>query len=112
MRSAAQCSPSGRLSRRTQRPDLITSSESVAMAVILISWELGSDLGHLKPLSLVVRRLCEGGHRVILASRELAQVDILYGDCGIDYLQAPFSHGSSANQVQRIRTYAQILQTH
>lgn len=80
------------------------------MAVVLIAWELGGGLGHLYPLSQLARRLRGQGHRVILASRDLARVEGLFGGCGIEYLQAPFSHGPPPGEIRRVRTYAHILQ--
>ena len=79
------------------------------MATILIAWELGSGLGHLHPLSQLARKLRSAGHRVVLASRDLSLVEGLFGGCGIECFQAPFSHGPLPQERQPVRTYAQIL---
>ena len=57
------------------------------MATILFAWELGANLGHLIPLSHIVRRL-HGGHRCVFAVRDLAYaLSVLGPDAEI--VQAP-----------------------
>lgn len=45
----------------------------IAMATVLVTWELGGGLGHLLPLEPLVRGLSERGHRVAVALRDLSR---------------------------------------
>jgi hypothetical protein len=79
------------------------------MATVLIAWELGGGLGHLVPLRPLVRGLCQRGHRVVAALKDLSRAAGVFGRDGVSYLQAPFRLGQVANHVPRPRTFAHIL---
>ena len=59
------------------------------MKKILLTWELGGELGHLAQLSALARALGERGHRVTLALRDLAQAHRFFADTDAVLLQAP-----------------------
>lgn len=59
------------------------------MATILMAWELGEGLGHLKPLLRVARPLADEGHHIIFAVADLADAWILLQNERFPFLQAP-----------------------
>ena len=79
------------------------------MARILVTWQLGGGLGHLVPLWPLVRGLCERGHRVFAALKDLSRAGAVFGRTGVSYLQAPFRLGRVESHIERPRTFAQIL---
>jgi hypothetical protein len=79
------------------------------MATVLIAWELGGGLGHVVPLRPLVRGLCQRGHRVFAALKDLSRAAGVFGRDGVGYLQAPFRLGQVANHIPRPRTLAHIL---
>ena len=52
------------------------------MATILFTWELGGGLGHLVPLTPLVRALSDRGHRVFAALNDLNRADVTFGHGG------------------------------
>jgi len=79
------------------------------MATILVTWELGGGLGHLVPLRPLVQGLCQRGHRVFAALKDLSRAAAVFGRDGVCYLQAPFRLGQVGNHIPRPRTFAHIL---
>jgi UDP-N-acetylglucosamine:LPS N-acetylglucosamine transferase len=79
------------------------------VATILITWELGGGLGHVVPLLPIVRALCEHGHRVFAAVRDLSRVESLFGRLGVSYLQAPVKTARSGDRIDPLRSFAHIL---
>ena len=79
------------------------------MATILVTWELGGGLGHLLPLEPLVRGLCDRGHRVVAALKDLSRAAGVFGRTGVSYLQAPFRLGRVSGHIQRPRTFAHVL---
>ena len=59
------------------------------MADILMGWELGAGLGHVKPLLAVARRLRDHGHRPIFALTNVVDPAFLFREEGFPVLQAP-----------------------
>lgn len=60
------------------------------MARILMTWELGSHLGHLTRLSSLADELHRRGHHISFALRELHAVESVFGiDTPYDVYQAP-----------------------
>lgn len=57
------------------------------MATILFAWELGANLGHLIPISHIVRRL-DAGHRCVFAVRDVAYARSVLGPQA-EIVQAP-----------------------
>lgn len=61
---------------------------------ILLTWELGLNLGHLARLLPVASKLKERGHAVLIASRDPASAAQVLGPTSISYVQAPYlAHG-------------------
>lgn len=60
------------------------------MATILLGWELGQGLGHLRPLLKVAHALSSEGHQVILALCSPTESYGLLRDEPFPILQAPF----------------------
>jgi UDP:flavonoid glycosyltransferase YjiC (YdhE family) len=56
---------------------------------ILLTWELGLNLGHLARLLPVASRLRERGHAVLVAARDLAAAARVLQPGGISFVQAP-----------------------
>lgn len=79
------------------------------MATILFAWELGGGLGHLLPFVPVAARLCERGHRVAAAVRELPRAYPVLAGLGISCLQAPVKMGGIPNRIDPLRTLAHVL---
>jgi len=59
------------------------------MSRIMLTWELGMNLGHLARLLPVAQKLKERGHAVLVAARDLAAAAIVLGPAGISFVQAP-----------------------
>ena len=57
---------------------------------ILLTWELGLNLGHLARLLPVASMLKERGHAVLIASRDLASAARVMAPAGISFVQAPY----------------------
>lgn len=79
------------------------------MANILLTWELGSGLGHLFPLKLVAQELVKNGHRVTAAIRETANATLLFADTPIRFLAAPAKHRVTLGRIDPPTTYAHLL---
>jgi UDP:flavonoid glycosyltransferase YjiC (YdhE family) len=75
---------------------------------ILITWELGLNLGHLARLLPVACRLRECGHVVLVAARDLAAAARVLQFAGIPFVQAP--HLTRQHQLpHRPAGYSDIL---
>jgi UDP:flavonoid glycosyltransferase YjiC (YdhE family) len=59
------------------------------MSRILLTWELGLNLGHLTRLLPVAQRLKDAGHVVLLATRDIQGAARIFGPAGIPFVQAP-----------------------
>lgn len=60
-----------------------------SMRRVLFAWELGANLGHLARLQPLAERFKARGHPVLVAVRETPGASMLFGPCGIPFLQAP-----------------------
>jgi hypothetical protein len=56
---------------------------------VLLTWELGLNLGHLTRLLPVAQELRRQGHTVLVASRDIQTAAIVLGPSGIPFIQAP-----------------------
>jgi hypothetical protein len=79
------------------------------MPTILIAWELGGGLGHLAPLTPILRKLRDNGHRLFAAVRDLSRIHGLFADLGLSYLQAPVKISKSADRIEPPRSFAHIM---
>ena len=79
------------------------------MATILCVWELGTDLGHLSTLRLPVELALSQGHTVVMALRESHNVQRVFGDWPIRYLQAPFRGNPAQTNVTPIPSFTHLL---
>jgi len=59
------------------------------MSRVLLTWELGLNLGHLARLAPIAQRLKADGHTVLLASRDVQAAAAVFGPLGIPFVQAP-----------------------
>jgi hypothetical protein len=50
------------------------------MGTILVAWELGGGLGHLVRARPVVSRLLAAGHKIVAIVRDLARMELVFGD--------------------------------
>jgi len=76
---------------------------------VLIAWELGSGLGRLVRLLPVARRLCDRGHHVFAALKDLPRADALFAETGVSYLQAPIRTSKARRRIDPPRTFAHVL---
>jgi UDP:flavonoid glycosyltransferase YjiC (YdhE family) len=60
-----------------------------AARTVLFAWELGANLGHIKPMITIARELARGGVTPIFAVRDLEHTHALIADDGFAMLQAP-----------------------
>ncbi|MHB1036577.1 MAG: glycosyltransferase [Pirellulales bacterium] len=79
------------------------------MATILLNWELGAGLGHLVNLWPLAKGLCERGHRVVSALRDLSYVERVFAGLDVRCLQAPLRSGRLANHVAMPRSFMHVL---
>ena len=79
------------------------------MATILCVWELGTDLGHLSNLRLAIEVALKGGHKVVLAARELHRARDVLGDMPITYLQAPFKQFTVRGDQSNYLSYTHLI---
>lgn len=78
------------------------------MSRILLTWELGLNLGHLARLLPIATRLQAHGHSVLVAVREVPAAAAVLGPAGIPFVQAPhLPHGLPLPE--RASGYADIL---
>ena len=75
---------------------------------LLLTWELGSGLGHLMNLRPFVVGLASRGHQVFLAARDLSQIRQVFGEGKITPLQAPWA-SRRTRIIEPITTYADLL---
>jgi UDP:flavonoid glycosyltransferase YjiC (YdhE family) len=59
------------------------------MTRVLLTWELGMNLGHLTRLLPVAERLKAAGHSVLVATRDVQAAVPVLGPAGIAFVQAP-----------------------
>ncbi len=79
------------------------------MATVLLTWELGGGLGHLVRLQPLAKGLCDRGHRVFVALRDLSRAEQVFGGVQVSYLQAPFKTRKANHRIDPPRTFAHIL---
>jgi UDP:flavonoid glycosyltransferase YjiC (YdhE family) len=75
---------------------------------ILLTWEMGSNLGHLSRLLPVARELKVRGHRVLVAARDVALAASVLGPAGIPFIQAPLPTVAEKTGAQPA-SYADLL---
>jgi UDP:flavonoid glycosyltransferase YjiC (YdhE family) len=78
------------------------------MGRILLTWELGLNLGHLTRLLRVAQQLKKDGHTVFVAARDLQAATAVLGPAGIPFVQAPYLPTGVA-LAHRPASYADIL---
>jgi UDP:flavonoid glycosyltransferase YjiC (YdhE family) len=78
------------------------------MSRILLTWELGLNLGHLTRLLPVAEQLKADGHTVLVASRDIQAAATVLGPAGIPFVQAPHLPKGIA-LAHRATGYADIL---
>jgi UDP:flavonoid glycosyltransferase YjiC (YdhE family) len=75
---------------------------------VLLTWELGLNLGHLTRLLPIAQRLLRDGHSVLVAARDVRTAASLLGPTGIRFVQAPYLP-SGIPLPHRASGYADIL---
>jgi UDP:flavonoid glycosyltransferase YjiC (YdhE family) len=78
------------------------------MSRIVLTWELGSNLGHLARLLPLAIRLKNRGHSPLLVTRNLGLAAKVFADAGIPFIQAPAAT-TVAHPTQQAGSYAEIL---
>jgi len=56
---------------------------------VLLTWELGLNLGHLTRLLPVAQKLKADGHAVLVAVRDIQAAATVLGPAGVPFVQAP-----------------------
>lgn len=79
------------------------------MARIFFTWELGRGFGHLTAYRRIFALLRERGHSILMAVRDLANTEIIFGDTDIPAVQAPILSNRSPDAVVKVYSYAQLL---
>jgi UDP:flavonoid glycosyltransferase YjiC (YdhE family) len=79
------------------------------MATVLLTWELGSGLGHMELLRPVGAGLTVRGHRVLIALKNLAFAGKIFAGIDLQFLSAPTRYGSLPGDAESIATYPQLL---
>jgi UDP:flavonoid glycosyltransferase YjiC (YdhE family) len=72
-------------------------------------WEQGGGLGHIVPYVSSIRKLQNGGHRVIFAIRDLSRAPLIAKVFGAPCFQTPIQTWSSSRPIRTPLTYAHIL---
>lgn len=81
------------------------------MRRILLTWEIGSNTGHLVRLLPVAEKLKEQGHAVLAAVRDIPTAATVFGPKTISFVQAPIL--AQGRQLRHRQTgYADILLSH
>lgn len=78
------------------------------MSRILLTWELGLNLGHLTRLLPVAQQLKAEGHTVLVATRDIQAASAVLAPAGIPFVQAPHLPQGMA-LAHRPNGYADIL---
>jgi glycosyltransferase involved in cell wall biosynthesis len=89
-----------------------TALQHLAKRTLLFTWELGGGVGHLANLLSLARGLCERGHRVVAALRDLSQVHRFSSALPVSFLQAPFKIRPASRAGGEPRTFAHVLEDH
>jgi len=77
---------------------------------VLLGWELGDGLGHVRRLGRLARALADSGLRPVLAVKDLTLARVGLGDASFPLLQAPlFRPNLRAEQSFLAASYADIL---
>ncbi len=79
------------------------------MATVLLTWELGSGIGHLMNLLPIGQELVRRGHRVVAALRDLSHADEIFAGSGISFLPAPAAPRHIAPPFEKVRGFAHVL---
>jgi UDP:flavonoid glycosyltransferase YjiC (YdhE family) len=78
------------------------------MSRIVLTWELGSNLGHLARLLPLAICLKSRGHSPLLVTRDLGMAAKVFAEAGIPFIQAPVAM-MVAHPTQQAESYAEIL---
>ena len=76
---------------------------------ILFTWECGAGLGHLVPMLPLSRELARRGHRVFVASRDVARAGSVFANEPVTLLAAPFKAGAPLRPIALPSTFAHVL---
>lgn len=79
------------------------------MSRVLLTWELGLNLGHLARLLPIAKRLQAKGHATLVASRDLAAAASVLGAAGVPFVQSPTGSFHSLKEGWQPTGYADTL---
>jgi UDP:flavonoid glycosyltransferase YjiC (YdhE family) len=77
------------------------------MATILFTWELGGGYGHLMLMAAIGRSLRDAGHRVVVATKDVASAHQVFAKTGIELLPTP--HSQTRVLYPRQQSFAHLL---
>lgn len=80
-----------------------------SMAKILLAWELGYGFGHLIPHLDLIEALQHRGHQIVLALKDLSSAHLVFGESGVQYLQAPVRPIHDTRERVKTYTFAHLL---
>jgi UDP:flavonoid glycosyltransferase YjiC (YdhE family) len=87
----------------------LNNPEVIAMARILLTWELGSGLGHVANLASIAKALRQRGHQVVAALRDPAAFQSFFEPLGVATIAAPRPAIPANRDPLSIATYADML---
>lgn len=79
------------------------------MAKILLTWELGGYLGHIRRLKLIADEFTKRGHTVSFALRDLSRTEGIFGDDRYQVFQAPIWLPKAVGAPSPTYSFAEIL---
>jgi hypothetical protein len=90
------------------------AGDEVTGKTVLLGWELGAGLGHIRPLLHLARALAARGFRPVLAVKAPGDAKAQLRDCSFPVLQAPVPqpHPELASRPVIAASYADILALH
>lgn len=81
------------------------------MSRVLLTWEMGNNLGHLSRLLPLARRCVAHRHEVLVAARDVRSAATQLAPAGIPFVQAPLS-AIIDKQATQPASYADLLRMH
>ncbi len=79
------------------------------MSIILLTWELGGNAGHIQPLGKIANELKKRGHKVLVAVNDVCIAKRHLTTTGVEFVQAPVWSGCIDTQAPSAVNYAELL---
>ncbi len=79
------------------------------MAHIVLAWELGGGLGHLKRLQALAKELLAAGHQLTLVSRDIENTRRIFAEWPVALIPSPLHPDTFPEALEQTPAYAHIL---